>query len=875
MPLVLAKRSSDPGSARLMSRGLSVTVGEGADRQIHAEVDDLKSGQRRFCDGTVGLTLTRLDHGSGATLEIDVKNCGDRPLYLESVSVGVEWCGHGARSHRFLRHGWQSWSYTGYRDLDEAGEPAFPSGAWLRGMHHCVGEPAREWTGWHESATLAVVGSAEAVDCCVVGVLETGRNFGLVHLRSRVVSPEDSERPVDLDLEIRVETVLVPGECRRLEAVRIAVGRDANELLERFTTLWGRTAGARVDATARLGWCSWYHYFHRVTQDDLFRNLDALAASKDSIPVSVVQLDDGYQRTIGDWLETNDKFPIGLEGIAKAIGEAGFEPGLWTAPFAASAESWALCTHPDWALKDRSESAEPAWLRGSYNPEWSRNGWVYALDTSNPELLLHLEAVFRELAGLGFGYQKLDFLYMAAMEGRSSDPSQTRAARLRGGLAAIRRGAGEQAFLLGCGSPFGPAVGWVDSMRIGPDVAPSWEVDQPLVIPGMEPALPSTRGALRSTAARLFTHRRLWINDPDCLLARSRETSLSRDEVGSLAAMIGFSGGLGVFSDDVAELGEGERQLIAAVDQQRQRVDQPEWGSVRILDPLNTECNVVLEAWAGPNLDRAQINLGEEPVSFDQVSDLREASSIRLPLLTGMDEQDNSQALAPHASHVRRFSPARGLTIFCDFDGTFSVSDVGSSIAQRWLHEKRVALGKRYQSGEIDAWTYAEMLFNGFSFGVEELENFLKTIDLDPGAHALLEWCASRSVPFKILSDGFDFNLEALQRIHDVRFDFVANQLRIQKGIWRIRPGGRNPDCDCGTGVCKRAIVEARRKEAPLECIVHIGNGRVSDRCGAEAADVAFAKETLAEELATRGVPFRPFETLLDVVESLNSSWAV
>ena len=101
----------------------------------------------------------------------------------------------------------------------------------------------------------------------------------------------------------------------------------------------------------------------------------------------------------------------------------------------------------------------------------------------------------------------------------------------------------------------------------------------------------------------------------------------------------------------------------------------------------------------------------------------------------------------------------------------------------------------------------------------------------------------------------------------------MRHHLRIEEGIWRIRPGSRNPACDCGTGVCKRAIVEARRAEAPLECIVHIGNGRVSDRCGAEAADVVFAKETLADELTERGVPFQRFETLFDVVDSLKAGW--
>ncbi|MCH2184366.1 hypothetical protein MK280_00680, partial [Myxococcota bacterium] len=268
---------------------MSVTVGQGVERRIQTEIDTLETGQRRFCDGALGLTLSRLDHGSGATLEIGIENRAERPLLVESVSVGLRWCGHGARSHRFLRHGWQSWSYTGYRDLDEMGEPGFPSGAWLRGMHHCVGEPGPEWMGWHESATLAVVGSAGGGDACVAGVLETGRNFGIVHLRFCEASLGDLERPVDLDVEIRVETFLKPGEHRTLEAVRVAAGPDANELLERFTTLWGSRAGARVDAASRLGWCSWYHYFHRITQEDLFRNLDALTSSRASLPVSVVQ----------------------------------------------------------------------------------------------------------------------------------------------------------------------------------------------------------------------------------------------------------------------------------------------------------------------------------------------------------------------------------------------------------------------------------------------------------------------------------------------------------------------------------------------------------------------------------------------------------
>ena len=50
---------------------------------------------------------------------------------------------------------------------------------------------------------------------------------------------------------------------------------------------------------------------------------------------------------------------------------------------------------------------------------------------------------------------------------------------------------------------------------------------------------------------------------------------------------------------------------------------------------------------------------------------------------------------------------------------------------------------------------------------------------------------------------------------------------------------------------------------------MHIGNGRVSDLCGALAADVAFAKDSLAVELDGRGAAYEPFETLCDVIPHL------
>ena len=100
-------------------------------------------------------------------------------------------------------------------------------------------------------------------------------------------------------------------------------------------------------APFQVGWCSWYQYFHDVTEADIVANL-ALA---DRWPFDVFQIDDGYQAAIGDWLETNDRFPSDLAGLAASIGATGRTPGLWLAPFLVAPDSEVARRHPDWIAR--------------------------------------------------------------------------------------------------------------------------------------------------------------------------------------------------------------------------------------------------------------------------------------------------------------------------------------------------------------------------------------------------------------------------------------------------------------------------------------------------------------------------------------------
>jgi 2-hydroxy-3-keto-5-methylthiopentenyl-1-phosphate phosphatase len=227
--------------------------------------------------------------------------------------------------------------------------------------------------------------------------------------------------------------------------------------------------------------------------------------------------------------------------------------------------------------------------------------------------------------------------------------------------------------------------------------------------------------------------------------------------------------------------------------------------------------------------------------------------------------------MRPNDNQSRGEQNGCGLAVFCDYDGTFSVQDVGSTIARLHGGVTRPEVWARYERGEITAWEYNMEVLDGLRFSEDDLLAFLHTVDLDPGASDLVAWCHERGVPFRILSDGFDYNLDRLQKIHGVAFEYDANRLRYEGGAWSIAGGSPDASCGCGTGTCKRGRIQQFRDSHPDTAVVHIGNGRVSDLCGAIEADVAFAKDSLADVLEARGITFERFETLCDVIPRLEA----
>lgn len=491
----------------------------------------------------------------GAGLDWTVRNTAREAVAVRSVGWRVPVDANGPV--RMFANGYQSWSPTGLVVLGRDQDPSLADNSIdiARGCYHADQEVAAP--GELRSELVTVL--ADAAGSTLIGFTGGELHDGTIRL-----SETDDGAEIVCEAFLG-DAVLAPGEQRHLHGVVIASDATPAEMLDRWATEVGQSNRARIDAPYQVGWCSWYHYFHEVTEADFLGNLEVAT----DWPFEVFQLDDGFQAAIGDWLATTAAFPGGLARSADAVRAAGLRPGIWLAPFLVAPSSEIARRHPEWIARDPSGDHQ---LIGMYNDHWG--GFVHVLDTSNPEVLEHLERLAGDIVDAGFSYLKLDFTYAPSIDGTYADVSRTPAERVRAGYEAIRRGAGGDTFILGCGCPLGPVIGMVDGMRIGPDVAPNWALSQEqFYVPGYAEAAPATLNAWRSTLARSFMHRRLWLNDPDCIMLRADQTDMVPSAARAWAHAVAVSGGMALVSDDLSLLGDDARLVLEEVVEIGRQVD--------------------------------------------------------------------------------------------------------------------------------------------------------------------------------------------------------------------------------------------------------------------------------------------------------------
>ncbi len=231
---------------------------------------------------------------------------------------------------------------------------------------------------------------------------------------------------------------------------------------------------------APMGWCSWTSYFADVTEDAIVKNTDWLAEHLKPYGFQYVQIDDGYDRTPGQfgpeghhWIDhwNKTKFPKGPKWIAGYIKSKGLRPGLWLVP---NGYAGAVKSHPDWYLRDK----EGRHIRVYNTP---------ALDATNPEVLDFLKEMFGTLGEWGFEYYKFDGEFAMPKYAprvdvtKRHDPQADRLETYRKRLAVIRKAVGPKTFVEGCpsGTPLN-GIGHFNSYFNGQDLYNNWQGMYPL-----------------------------------------------------------------------------------------------------------------------------------------------------------------------------------------------------------------------------------------------------------------------------------------------------------------------------------------------------------------------------------------------------------
>lgn len=403
-------------------------------------------------------------------------------------------------------HGWQSWSPSGSYPLGTS--PPRPLSELSRVMSWRPEKRAARDAFWGEG--LLAVDPGDATGIAIFAAVPGADPIPSIRAR------------------VRGAEVVVSADGPTLHTVDTDAA-SINDALGRWAERYASAAGVLPVPEAPTVWCSWYHYFANISQNDIIENVAAM--ERLGLDFDVVQIDDGYQEEIGDWLCVLESFGS-LRDVTAQIRQSGRRAGIWVAPFLVSPRSRTYREHPEW-------------LVGGATAGWNWQAEQAVLDVTHPGAADYLRRVFTALCRMGIDYFKLDFLYAGALPGQRADRGVTPLMAYRHGLQLIRETVGPDAFLLGCGAPILPSIGLVDAMRVSPDTGPRYEpADGDL-------SKPSQLSAMLTGQARAWQNGKFWVNDPDCLIAQPQVEH--REEWA--AYVIGY-GGLAASSDRILALDE-------------------------------------------------------------------------------------------------------------------------------------------------------------------------------------------------------------------------------------------------------------------------------------------------------------------------------
>jgi 2-hydroxy-3-keto-5-methylthiopentenyl-1-phosphate phosphatase len=203
-----------------------------------------------------------------------------------------------------------------------------------------------------------------------------------------------------------------------------------------------------------------------------------------------------------------------------------------------------------------------------------------------------------------------------------------------------------------------------------------------------------------------------------------------------------------------------------------------------------------------------------------------------------------------------------------DFDGTLVVQNLGDLVAAE-LGDPAIfdEVEDAFRVGAIGFRALLEGIFTPVRASAEEIAAFARRrAELRAGFLTFAARLHAAGRPLVVCSAGLDAYihpvLERLPAHLRAHLQVRANRAHCSPAGLRLEFPGAGRGCDdCGS--CKAPVVEDL--QAAGYAVVFVGDG-TSDRCGARAADLVFARGSLVRHCLADGVAHATYESFDDVL---------
>lgn len=211
--------------------------------------------------------------------------------------------------------------------------------------------------------------------------------------------------------------------------------------------------------------------------------------------------------------------------------------------------------------------------------------------------------------------------------------------------------------------------------------------------------------------------------------------------------------------------------------------------------------------------------------------------------------------------------PVAGPALFFDFDNTVTRGDVLDRIIERFsVSEAWREWETQWQEGRMSTVECLTRQVGGLRVAPDVLFEFLAHVEIDPHFTRIVAWASKHRTPLRILSDNFKPLIDAILARHGLGMvAVVANELAFNGDRLEPRFPWRDPAC------IRCAHCKARHlRTSSARPRIFVGDG-LSDVCPSLVAEEVLAKDSLAEALSRRGVVFRRYKALDEVLAWLEA----